>query len=80
MVTATWFLTMRVRGGAATTGKQLRTAAHLMLGATFAQSAIGILTLLYYVPVWMGAMHQGGSLVLLSSILWYTHCLRAIPK
>lgn len=80
IVTTAWALTLRVPGGRAVTGQQLRNAAHLMLAATIGQSAIGIFALLEYVPVWLGAMHQGGSLILLSTILWYTHCLRAIPK
>lgn len=79
-VACTWLLTLRVPGGKATTGQQMRNAAHLMLAATLGQSAIGVITLLQYVPVWLGALHQGGSIVLLSTILWYTHCLRAIPK
>ncbi|VDO06831.1 unnamed protein product [Rodentolepis nana] len=80
LATATWLATLRVPGGRKVTGQRMRTAAHLMLAATVGQSAIGIFTLLNYVPVWLGAMHQGGSLVLLSAILWYTHCIRAIPK
>ncbi|KAM7532714.1 hypothetical protein Aperf_G00000130237 [Anoplocephala perfoliata] len=80
VVTGAWIATLRVPGGRAATGTQLRNAAHAMLAATIGQSALGIFTLLYYVPVWLGAMHQGGSLVLLSTILWYTHCFRAFPK
>ncbi|KAM7532469.1 hypothetical protein Aperf_G00000132731 [Anoplocephala perfoliata] len=80
VVTGAWIATLRVPGGRAVTGTQLRNAAHAMLAATIGQSALGIFTLLYYVPMWLGAMHQGGSLVLLSTILWYTHCLRAYPK
>ncbi|VDM19370.1 unnamed protein product [Hydatigera taeniaeformis] len=74
LVTGAWVMTLRVPGG------RLRNAAHFMLAATIGQSAIGIITLLQYVPVWLGATHQAGSLVLLSTILWYTHCLRAIRK
>uniref|UniRef100_A0A5K3FJT4 Cytochrome c oxidase assembly protein COX15 n=1 Tax=Mesocestoides corti TaxID=53468 RepID=A0A5K3FJT4_MESCO len=79
-VTATWAMTLRVPGGRAVTGQQLRNAAHLMLAATVGQSAIGVIALLEYVPVWLGALHQGGALALLSTIMWYTHCLRAVPK
>ncbi|VDK24090.1 unnamed protein product [Taenia asiatica] len=80
MVTVTWAMTLRVPGGGVVTGQQLRNAAHFMLAATLGQSTIGVVALLHYVPVCLGAMHQAGSLVLLSTILWYTHCLRAIPK
>ncbi|KER22946.1 hypothetical protein T265_09076 [Opisthorchis viverrini] len=76
--TALWATVMRT--GLATTGPRIRTAAHLVLAAAVGQSTLGVVTLLYYVPVWLGVMHQGGSLVLLSSALWFTHCLRAVPK
>ncbi|KAG5444108.1 Cytochrome c oxidase assembly protein cox15 [Clonorchis sinensis] len=76
--TALWATVMRT--GLATTGPRIRTAAHLVLAAAVGQSTLGVMTLLYYVPVWLGVMHQGGSLVLLSSALWFTHCLRAVPK
>ncbi|CAL8089733.1 unnamed protein product [Calicophoron daubneyi] len=76
--TGLWALTMR--SGLACTGPRIRLAAHLVLGTAFAQSTLGVLTLLYYVPVSLGAIHQGGSLVFFSSLLWFTHCLRAIPK
>ncbi|BHF70048.1 Cytochrome c oxidase assembly protein cox15 [Sparganum proliferum] len=73
-----WGLTMIA--GRGRTGPRIRNAAHLMLAAVFGQSALGVLTLLNYVPVSLGAMHQGGSLILFSTLLWFSHCLRAVPK
>ncbi|VDN09177.1 unnamed protein product [Dibothriocephalus latus] len=77
-VCALWGLTMAA--GRGRTGSRIRNAAHLMLAAVFGQSALGVLTLINYVPVYLGAMHQSGSLILFSTLLWFSHCLRAVPK
>ncbi|KAA3670791.1 cytochrome c oxidase assembly protein subunit 15 [Paragonimus westermani] len=78
VATALWVSVMRV--SVAQTGPRIRNAAHLVLASVWGQSALGVLTLLHYVPVSLGVMHQGGSLVLFSTLLWFTHCLRAVPK
>lgn len=47
------------------------------------QVALGITTLLTYVPVPIAAAHQSGSLMLLSFAIWLTHelkLLKHIPK
>ncbi|KAK7573752.1 hypothetical protein V9T40_010943 [Parthenolecanium corni] len=46
----------------------------------YTQVAIGITTLLKYVPVYLGALHQSGSLVLLSLATWLTHELKYVKK
>ena len=48
---------------------QTRPAALLLL-AVLAQMALGILTLLWQVPLWLGLAHQGGALVVLAAALW----------
>jgi cytochrome c oxidase assembly protein subunit 15 len=53
-----------------------RRALHLFLVALFAQIALGISTLLLIVPVWLGAIHQGGALVVLTFALYLNHALR----
>ena len=40
------------------------------------QAALGITTLLTFVPVPIAATHQAGSLVLLSLAMWLVHELR----
>lgn len=40
------------------------------------QITLGVLTVLNAVPVALGAMHQGGSMVLMTMILWLNHELR----
>ncbi|RZC37712.1 cytochrome c oxidase assembly protein COX15 -like [Asbolus verrucosus] len=44
------------------------------------QVALGITTLLTYVPTSLAACHQSGSLLLLSTAVWLTHELKRLPK
>jgi len=53
-----------------------RLAANLLLVMLLVQVALGITTLLYVVPVALGAAHQAGALLLLSFALYLNHCLR----
>lgn len=55
-------------------------AANCMMGMALVQVALGITTLLTYVPTPTAAMHQSGSLTLLSFALWFSHELRRFPK
>jgi cytochrome c oxidase assembly protein subunit 15 len=52
------------------------TAAHVLVAAFVLQAALGISTLLLRVPVALGAMHQGGAVLLLAAALWYAHSCR----
>lgn len=45
--------------------------------AVLAQVVLGILTLVYFVPLWLAAMHQGGALVVLGLSLFLAWLLRA---
>lgn len=47
-----------------------RRATHWLLLAVLLQVSLGIATLLLHVPVWLGTLHQGGAVVLLSAVLW----------
>lgn len=61
----------------------LAAGAHRVLNLVFAmvwvQFGLGIATLILVVPVWLGALHQAGALVLFSLILWAVHRLRPSP-
>ncbi|XP_003741111.1 cytochrome c oxidase assembly protein COX15 homolog [Galendromus occidentalis] len=67
-----------------------RFAANVVLAAAWMQVALGITTLLNYVPTHLAATHQAGALTLFTTLLWLTHelkidkklvkTLRAIPK
>lgn len=44
--------------------------------AVLAQVALGIFTLIFFVPLWLGVMHQGGALVVLGLALFYSYLLK----
>jgi len=56
---------------------QVRMSLHLMLAMAFVQVTLGISTLLLRVPVQLGAAHQAGALLLLTSVLIAAHSLRS---
>jgi heme a synthase len=47
-----------------------RTASHLLLAAVALQAVLGIWTLLAVVPIWLGALHQLGAVVLLTAAIY----------
>lgn len=53
-----------------------RMASHLLLTVFILQAGLGIMTLLNYVPVALGAAHQGGAVLLLTCALYFNHTLR----
>jgi cytochrome c oxidase assembly protein subunit 15 len=53
-----------------------RNAFHLLLFVFVLQIILGITTLLYAVPVALGAAHQGGALLVLTVVLYLVHELR----
>ena len=55
---------------------QTRIASHLLLTVFILQVGLGITTLLNYVPVALGAAHQGGAVLLLTMALYFNHTLR----
>lgn len=57
------------RGRSLPSGHPLRRALSVVAIAAVAQLSLGILTLLLHVPVTVGTIHQGGAVVLLSTLL-----------
>ncbi|KAM0683643.1 Cytochrome c oxidase assembly protein cox15 [Mitosporidium daphniae] len=53
-------------------------ALNLLMGAGMAQVGLGIFTLLWIVPVPLAAMHQAGSMVLLTTGSWALYVLKRI--
>lgn len=51
---------------------QTRSAGLLVL-AVLIQIALGVWTLLWMVPLWLGLVHQGGALLVLAAALWNLH-------
>ncbi|MFH4981029.1 hypothetical protein AB6A40_007738 [Gnathostoma spinigerum] len=74
-VTATWIFGRRMQ-----LGKRAKIALHSMMIMGYAQVALGIAALLYYVPVWLGSLHQNGSMAVMTFAFWLSNELRRIPK
>ena len=51
-------------------GRRMRVAAHILAGALLVQLSLGVATLLLRVPVWLGALHQAGAVVLFSAAIY----------
>jgi cytochrome c oxidase assembly protein subunit 15 len=49
----------------------------ILLAAIGLQVVLGIWTLLWAVPLWLGLAHQGGALVVLAAALWNLHAVLA---
>ena len=58
--------------------KILSRSLNLFLGAGMAQVGLGIFTLLWIVPIPLAAMHQAGSLVLLTTASWALYVLKRL--
>jgi cytochrome c oxidase assembly protein subunit 15 len=65
-----WFAGMRVG-----LSKRLRTGFNILLVLLLIQVALGISTLLMYVPIALAATHQGGALALFTAALYISHRL-----
>lgn len=48
----------------------------LVFAVTLGQFALGLSTLLLYVPIPLAAAHQGGALLLLTALIWASHAVR----
>ncbi len=54
---------------------RVRSAAVILAVVLWMQVLLGISTLLQQVPVWLGAAHQGGAVLLLTAMLYLSHCV-----
>lgn len=55
-------------------------AFNLLMAAAWTQGSLGVLTLIYMVPIPLASAHQAGSLLLLSSFVWLINILKRFPK
>ena len=76
MLTAGAALAVWVVGLRRSRDRGLRLALHALLIAVVLQVAAGIATLLLYVPVWLGTLHQGLAVIVLSTVLTLGYALR----
>lgn len=60
--------------------KRAKIAISLLTAMAYTQVALGVSTLLLYVPTPVAATHQSGSLALLSLAIWVLAELRKVPK
>lgn len=67
---------LRGGGSGANLLPEIKKALHLVMGAAWAQGSLGVLTLLFVVPIPLASAHQGGSLVLIGSILFLIRRLK----
>jgi cytochrome c oxidase assembly protein subunit 15 len=67
-------------GRGAALPRPLRLVLDVLLIAVALQIALGIATLLLAVPVWLGTLHQGGALAVLTAALLLNHGLRSVPR
>jgi cytochrome c oxidase assembly protein subunit 15 len=56
-------------------GINLGLSGGVMMLAVFGQFVLGIMTLLYQVPVSLGTLHQAGAAFLLICVIWVSHGL-----
>ncbi|KAL1460620.1 hypothetical protein WDU94_012587 [Cyamophila willieti] len=75
LITAQWVLGRRLG-----LTPRTRLALNCVAGMAYMQVALGITTLLTYVPVSIAALHQSGSLVLLSMAIWLSHEMKHIKR
>ncbi len=59
--------------------ERTRKAVNALLHTSLLQVALGITTLLYAVPIALGAAHQGVALLLFSVVIFLLHSLRKVP-
>ncbi len=57
-----------------------RVSALVLMGAVWAQAALGIWTLLAQVPLALGLAHQAGAATVLGLAVWHLHRLRQAPR
>ncbi len=57
--------------------KQQRRVLDMLGLAVLGQVALGIFTLIYFVPLWLAVLHQGGALIVLGLALYYAYLLQA---
>src|SRR5690606_10601238 len=71
-LTLTLWVWWRMRG--ATRDRAQVRSRHALLAMAMLQVTLGICTLLWVVPVWLGTLHQGGAVLLLSAVLAAGYC------
>ena len=77
-VGALWIYSRRLKGIQGMHG--VVKATNLLFAVANLQVGLGVMTLLWLVPVPLASAHQSGSLALLTSAFWLQHVLKRLPK
>uniref|UniRef100_A0A0K0FFV0 Cytochrome c oxidase assembly protein COX15 homolog (inferred by orthology to a human protein) n=1 Tax=Strongyloides venezuelensis TaxID=75913 RepID=A0A0K0FFV0_STRVS len=75
VITATWMVSRKMP-----LPPRTKMAVNGLILMGYTQAALGIFTLIHFVPVWLAACHQSGSMALLSFSLWLASELKRLPK
>ncbi|KAF6198863.1 hypothetical protein GE061_006886 [Apolygus lucorum] len=75
LISGLWLLSRRVA-----LPPRTRKAVNALALMGWCQVTLGIVTLLHYVPISLAAMHQSGSLVLLSTAIWLSHEMKHMKR
>lgn len=67
-----WLINLKV-------SESLKQAALLVIGGVCLQFSLGILTLIYQVPVLLGTLHQGVAVIMVTLVLYVNFCLYREP-
>jgi len=76
MTTAAAVLLSWLAGRRASLPRPARLALHALLAAAALQFTLGVLTLLFVVPIPLAALHQAGAVLLLTAAIVFRHMLR----
>ncbi len=58
----------------------IKLGANLLLVIVIAQFLLGVMALLFAVPLWLGVLHQFGALVFLTAIIYYWHNVKSFQN
>ncbi|MEO8148945.1 MAG: COX15/CtaA family protein [Bacteroidia bacterium] len=72
------YLWMKRKNSAWNLSWQQINALNIGLAVVMMQFLLGVFTLLYNVPTWLGVLHQAGAFVLLGSVVYLLHRLRPV--
>uniref|UniRef100_A0A914ZNJ8 Cytochrome c oxidase assembly protein COX15 n=1 Tax=Parascaris univalens TaxID=6257 RepID=A0A914ZNJ8_PARUN len=74
-VTATWLVGRRMN-----LARRAKFVLHSTMIMSYTQVLLGIAALVHYVPLWLGVLHQSGSMAVMTFVFWLSNEIRRIPK
>ncbi|KAL3993746.1 hypothetical protein ACH3XW_18845 [Acanthocheilonema viteae] len=74
-ITLTWLVGRRM-----VLSRRAKIALHSLMGMIYVQALLGIAALVHYVPVYLGVLHQNGSMAAITFAFWLSNEIRRVPK